>query len=298
VHRLAGNFIPVLREEADQLLRQAEQKGGLDWDDFTQCWHNTVRRIIFGDKARDDHELTDMLARLRSDANWSFLKPKRNELRARFLARVRERLNTAEEGSLASIMAKMDKSGDAAPVDQIPQWLFAFDPAGMAVFRTLAVLSAHARQMEQARDEVRNDRTGLQHLPYLRGCMLETLRLWPTTPMNLRETTRAVEWDEGIMPANCGVLIFAPYFHRDERHLSYAQSFEPEHWLDPDADEEWPLVPFSDGPAGCPRKQLVLMLTSAMLARLIDEKQFRLASALTPQAPAWHPEPILNAVHN
>lgn len=45
------------------------------------AWYRIVRRIAFGDNARDDHDLTDMLGRLRKDANWSFLKPKRKKTR-------------------------------------------------------------------------------------------------------------------------------------------------------------------------------------------------------------------------
>ncbi|WP_167536985.1 hypothetical protein [Pseudarthrobacter phenanthrenivorans] len=44
----------------------------------------------------------------------------------------------------------------------------------------------------------------------------------PTTPgkaLVLRPEQLKVTWDHGAMPAKCGVLIFAPYFHRDSRRL-------------------------------------------------------------------------------
>ncbi len=105
---------------------------------------------------------------------------------------------------------------------------------------------------------------------------MESLRLWPTTPMILRQTTRETEWESGIMPAHTGILIYAPFFHRDDRRLPYADRFSPELWLEERSAADWPLIPFSGGPAICPGQYLVLLLTSAMLAALIDNRQIRL----------------------
>jgi cytochrome P450 len=233
--------------------------------------------VVFGGGARDDRELTDMLTRLRADANWAFLKPKRKELRERFLSGIERRTAAAEEGSLAHLMAGTDPSGTAAPASQVPQWLFALGNAAIPAFRALGVLASHEEQAARARQEARTDRTGGRDLPYLRACVHEVLRLWPTTPMILRQTTCAVPWEDETLPARCGVLIYLPYFHRDERRFSGAHDFEPGRWLGRDT-AGWPLIPFSDGPAACPGKQLTLLLTSAMLACLVRDRQFTLAS--------------------
>jgi cytochrome P450 len=171
-------------------------------------------------------------------------------------------------------------------VDQVPQWLFALDNSGMVAFRTLTVLATHPEAMMAARREVDGDDSGRRFLPYLRACSLEVLRLWPTTPMILRQTTQPVQWARGLMPARCGVLIYSPYFHRDERHLRDAHNFSPERWLR-DEDDGWPLVPFSDGPVVCPGKQLVLLLTSAALASLVGVRDFSVeeSQALDPSRP-------------
>lgn len=185
----------------------------------------------------------------------------------------------AGDGSLAQIMADTRKPDDAAPANQIPQWLFAFDPAGMATFRTLAALSTHDEKLSYARQEINQDTSDRQYLPYLRSCVLEALRLWPTTPLILRQTTRTVPWPNGTIPKDCGVLIHAPYFHRDDLHLPNPHRFEPERWNkteETDKSADWALIPFSDGPVICPGRQLVLMLTSAMLAHLIEASDYTL----------------------
>ena len=287
VHGLAPRFIDVVNQETALFLGSAERDGELIWDAFFEAWFRIVRRIIFGDSARDDHELTGMVAELRADANWAFMKPKQTDLRERFLSTLEERMTRAEPGSLASIIAAMPKTPDMDPVHQVPQWLFAFDSAGMATFRTLALLASHPEQADQARKEMAADASGRQNLPYLRACVLESLRLWPTTPLVLRQTTSETEWETGAMPADTGILIYAPFFHRDDRQLSYAQQFTPDIWLDQREPADWPLIPFSAGPAICPATNLVQMLSSAMLAALIDGREIRLKSshALDPDRP-------------
>ena len=287
VHHLAESFLPVVAEEAEELLAAAATAGGLGWDDFIQSWYRLVRRVVFGDAAADDHELTDMLQELRADANWAFLKPRNRRLRSKFLTAVEHRLRAAPPGSLASVMSGIDTHDDAAaPVEQVPQWLFAFDPAGMATFRTLAAVTAHPEIRSRAAEEAAACNDERAHLPWLRACVLESLRLWPTTPMVLRQTTGTVAWDSGTMPQKCGVLIYAPFFHRDERTVPHANAYMPQRWLEED-DGEWALIPFSEGPAACPGRHLVLMLTSAFLSHLLQGPTLQLDSPgrLNPGSP-------------
>lgn len=115
-------------------------------------------------------------------------------------------------------------------------------------------------------------------LPLLRASVLESLRLWATTPMILRETTREVEFEHGVMPKGTSVLIFAPFFHRDERHLDYAHRFAPEVWDHDRGPEEWPLIPFSGGPGICPGRHLVLLLTSNFLGEILRQRNIDMLS--------------------
>jgi len=277
VHHMVGNFLPAVDDEAARILAGARNRGELDWDSFNAGWSRLVRRIVFGAGAAGDQEISDMIIALRKAANWAFMHPKKTGLRERFLARIQSYLNRAEPGSLAAVAASVPKTADTAPNQQVPQWLFAFDAAGMATFRALALLAAHPEQAARAREELRSH-PGMerQYLPFLRATVLESLRLWPTTPAILRQTTRDTEWDGGTMPAGTGVLVFTPFFHRDDQRMACADRFAPELWLKDDKvrdaqDRDWPLVPFSSGPVTCPARNLVLMLTSVMLGALIEE---------------------------
>ncbi|HMQ29230.1 MAG TPA: cytochrome P450 [Chloroflexaceae bacterium] len=278
MHRLAERFGAVVREEAELLLGAVRHREELAWADFALAWFRVVRRVVFGDAARDDYELTTMIGRLRGDANWAFFKPRRRGLRDQFYARMGRYLAQGDPQSLAGVMAATHATSLTAPSHQVPQWLFAFDPAGMTTFRALALLATHPEPLERVRAELR-ERAGHAQpdLPYLRACVLESLRLWPTTPMVLRQTTRPTEWEQGMLPARAGVLIYAPFFHRDEARLPEANSFAPELWLRRRDNSDYPLIPFSGGPAMCPGRNLVLLVSSAMLASLLDGRSFRLS---------------------
>lgn len=287
-HHLGSRFVGVVDDEAERLLASIGADSELTWDRFTAAWHCVIRRVVFGDGARDDRTVTDVLAVLRADGNWAFMRRQRVRLRARFLARVARYVAQAEPGSLAAVMSGVPATDRTSPEQQVPQWLFAADAAGIATFRALALLLSHPAQAAHAAPEIAaDDAVGALYKPVLRACILESLRLWPTTPAILRQSTEETVWDGARLPAGTGILIFAPYFHRDERRLPYAHRFVPEVWLGDRSPTDWPLVPFSAGPAGCPGQNLVLLLTSAMLGALLRPGRLRLASPprLSPDRP-------------
>ncbi|MEO3785087.1 cytochrome P450 [Actinocorallia sp. B10E7] len=272
VHRLSGEISRKIEGEAAALVGVIEDSGELGWGEFRTAWWRTVRRIVLGDEARDDHRVSDLLTRLRMDANWSFARPRRRAVHARFQRRLEGYLRKAEQGSLAGLAAKAPKTARTDPAQQVPQWLFAYEPAGMAAFRALALLAAHPEHMRRARREAES---GALELPFLRACVQESLRLWPTTPAILRESTRETVWHGRTMPAGTGMLIFTPFLHRDDQLLPFADSFAPDIWLDGTAEENWSIVPFSAGPGECPGRQLVLLSVSLFLAGLLREHDFR-----------------------
>jgi hypothetical protein len=64
VHRLAEAITAKVLDEARPLVPD-RLLGSLGWDEFAVAWWRAVRWVVLGDAARNDHELTDLLARLR-----------------------------------------------------------------------------------------------------------------------------------------------------------------------------------------------------------------------------------------
>ncbi len=256
-HSLAARMEPVVAEEFGPLAAA----DSLRFEVFRDAWFRMVRRCVFGDAARDDVALTRLLFRLRAGANWAFLAPERRVLRARFLSHVARYLHRPAPGTLAARLAATAAPG-TRPEDQVGQWLFAFDAACIATFRALMLLAADPKALRRAHANDDAERS------FLRACVLESIRLWPTTPVILRESDRLTTWQGVTIAAGTGFLVHVPFLHRDAERLAYANRFAPDIWLDGTAQRDT-LVPFSGGPGECPARHLVLMLASATLGTLV-----------------------------
>ena len=283
VHSMAQVISAIVEKEMGSLL--ARQPGVLDWPTFAHGWNRVARRLIFGDAAADDTELNAMLVELRAAGNWAFVRPKRRNLLHRFQARLAIYLEAAAPRSLAEVLARHAEGGDSRPVDQVSQWLFAFDTGCMGVFRAMALLASQPGALHRVRAEgAAAVATGR---PFTRACLLEALRLWPTTPAILRETTRPATWPDGTVEAGTQVIVFTPFFHRDNERLPEADRFSPHLWLEPRDDRSWPLIPFSAGAGLCPAHHLFPLVVSAALPALVRGHDLRIekGQSLDPNAP-------------
>ena len=286
LHYLSSDFASVIEEEARAFATKVRARGELDAAEFTTWWWQLVRRIVLGDAARDDDAVTDDLWYLRKSGNWSFLGRSRVRRRERFFDQLYAYADAADPRSLIGALARLPASGTVDPVGQIPHWLFAFDAAGMATVRAAAVLAA--RPDDRHRCETDDlDRPAVR--PFLRACVLESVRLWPTTPAILRELTADTTLSGVQFGAGSSVLIAVPAFHRDPDLLTFANEFAPDIWLDGRAEQYPQLVPFSAGPAECPGRNLVLFVTSTVLANLFA--QLHLESESDLRLDSNHPLP-------
>jgi len=271
LHRNAAAITTVARQEVGAL------RGDLDWDSFIRMWWRVVRRVVLGDSARDDHALTDDLTRLRQAGNWSGLHPRNRRVAARFRTRLAAHLDRAEPGSLAEVMARTPVPPGVDAVDQVPQWLFAFGPAGAAVaLRALALVVAHPAFTARVHDDLAGrDLAVPQELALLRAAVLESARLWPTIPLLLRDSVSETRWERGTLPAGAAVLVPTWFLHRDDTRTD-AHRFVPDGWLDGTFDADPAIVPFSAGPARCPGRELVLLTASTVLAALLDGRDLEM----------------------
>ncbi|MEU3626737.1 cytochrome [Amycolatopsis coloradensis] len=273
LHELAEPWARVIAAQAGEMLDAA----ALDWDTFATRWWRIVRQVTLGGDTTEDRELTDLLASLRLAGNWAYAGPRRRRTRERFLELVRHQVALRRPGSLAAALAAAPDADGLDPAGQLPHWLFAFDAAGIVTFRTLALLAAHPEHLAAIREELEDtDLSTPQRLPRTRASVLESVRLWPTTPALLRETRGKTAWG----PDRTTVFVYTPYFHRDVERLPYADRFEPAIWLDGRAADNPALVPFSGGPGACPGRDVVLFATSMLLAHLVRDHDIQSSGAL------------------
>lgn len=273
VHDEGAAFVDAVRRGTAELTRQLDSTGLLDAESFADAWWGIVLEVVLGSKARGARELVAVLNALRRDANWSSLHPRRERLRAELERRIGSYLFAPEPGSLA---ATAHDCGPATAVGQVPHWLFAFDAAGAVTLRTLAIVAARPEVRERVLAEAdpvgpspwQTAGRGPALLPYARACVLESVRLWPTTLAVLRDSTGPTRWGERVLPAHTGFVVVSSFFHRDRGRLEHADAFVPEAWLDGRNNADWGLVPFSGGPVACPGRNVVLLVTSHLLTQL------------------------------
>jgi cytochrome P450 len=96
------------------------------------------------------------------------------------------------------------------------------------------------------------------------------MRLWPTTGLFARVTTREVEFPNGaVLPEGQQVLIYNVFNHRNKAEVPYADRFSPGEWVSGTAADDWSFNFMSHGPQVCPGYGLSVFLGQAVMANLI-----------------------------
>lgn len=293
VHRHADRFDSVAREEAGAMIGAADSQSSreLTYDPWNRTFLRISRRVILGDSAADDDELSETLAEMMSEANGMPGAP--SPRYGDFVARLGEYVAAAEEGSLVSLFGEAPADARTKQVGQIPHWMFASgDTLANNAFRAAALIASHpaareAVERELAADGSRNGDGG-PNLAYIGACLEEAMRLYPTTTMLARETLAETEWRGSTVPAGTQVLIPNTFLHRDRDRLEYADRFAPERWVSGEAASELSFNHFSRGPQGCPGASLALELGKAVLAELFSEPVELVSPSIDPRRPLPH----------
>ena len=295
IHRFAGRFSNVVVEEVAALLEETARarRGELGWAAFHDCFGRIARRVIFGDAARNDLEMSRLLARLMAEAN-SLPKSDSPDLE-QLLQRIRHYIDRAEGGSLVSLFADAEPEPDTVVEGQVPHWMFAsHDTLAANVYRALALIVSHPAPQGKVREELaaHGSHRGMQaaaaagSLSYTGACLQDAMRLYPTTTTLSREAVTDVAWDGANVPVGSVLLISNTFNHRDRERHEFADRFTPEHWLDPAAVDDWSFNQFSHGPQACPGAGLAMLLgTTALGALLIDHEIRLLWPKVDPQRP-------------
>jgi cytochrome P450 len=279
VHRLAPRFVAVALDEADALV----EVGTVRWDDLHHAFQRITRRVVFGDAAADDTGITDQLSDLMAAGNRLPGKPAPGY--QAFIERVQAYVDAAEAGSLCSLVAAAPADDETDPAGQLVHWLFAMgDTLPANLLRALALLATHPAQLAAVRTHLAGaDLTAPETVAgqeYLAGCLLEAMRLWPTTQLFGRVATEDVRFSRGaVLPGGRQVLIYNLFNHRNRDRIAYADRFAPEEWLTGSAAQDWSFNFFSNGPQGCPGAGLAVFLGQAVVARLVAGAEPELSGA-------------------
>ncbi|OOQ86844.1 benzoate 4-monooxygenase cytochrome P450 [Penicillium brasilianum] len=128
-------------------------------------------------------------------------------------------------------------------------------------------------------DEVVADYDKVKHLPYLRACLDESLRIFPPTSHGLPRETPAEgtnilgEWVAG----NTSVSMSALVAHRDEGVFPNADQYIPERWLGEEGKALQPyLIAFSAGARSCIGRNISYLEQTKAIASMVHRYEFSL----------------------
>lgn len=286
VHPEAERFLAVVAEEVAHL-----RAGGLDFSDWEELFDHITLRVIFGDGSRDDQELTELLEKLMAQANRLVgLSP--NDDYYELYGRLERKLTEPEPGSLVARFEDAPQSDRTRVVHQIPHWMFATrDTLATNTYRALALVASGPEAKRRAREEIEgadlSDADAFEGLGYLAGCLSEAMRLWPTTPLLARETTRETTLSGESLDAGTQVLIVNTFNHRAPEGVDDPDAFKPERWEDGGRDYRFNHL--SNGAQDCPGGPLVYLLGKAVLGRTLERYDVELTHpSLDPSRPLPH----------
>ena len=276
IHRLARGFAAAAVAAADDLLDLGRP---ITWTDVNDRFQRLTRRVVLGADATDDELVSEQLATLMAAGNKMPGRPADGY--DEFHARLQKYVDTPDPTSLTGLVAKAPHSAEEEtdPAGQLIHWLFAMgDTLPANLTRTLAVLACHPLQLAEVRAELAGkrltDAKPVAGAAYLAGCIQDTMRLWPTTPLFGRVTTEDLRFPQGEpVPAGSQVLIHNLFNHRNRERVPYADRFAPEEWVSGDAPTSWSFNFFSNGPQGCPGAGLAIFLGQAFLGRLLTRSE-------------------------
>lgn len=286
LHQHAGTFLEVIRHEVTARKQYAGRE--IAWDDFQELFEKIMLQVIFGKAAREDQALWGHLKAMLRESNRVF-GLKQSKHFEPFYARVRAYLGSPQPASLASVCSHAPATPVTSVENQLPHWMFAMNETlATNTARAMALLATHPEAEARVRAEMAEadlgTAEGVAGLAYLEGCIQEAMRLWPTTPMLVRETVSEDTLAGEQIPPKTQVVVLSSFNHRDTATYPFADTFSPEVWLNGAVNYHFNHL--SNGTQVCVGKGLALFIAKSVVATLLNGSRYTLQQpALNPRKP-------------
>jgi cytochrome P450 family 4 subfamily V len=198
------------------------------------------------------------------------------------------------------------------------------DTTAAAINFTCFMIASHPEVQQKLHEEIDrvfgtdHDRPStiedLNELNYLECVIKETLRLYPSVPFIAREVQEDFEYSNihvnlfsNIPSIFClggfkvlrgsSAAIFIYYIHRDPKHFSNPDRFDPDRFLPENSVDRPPyaFIPFSAGSRNCIGQRFAMLEEKVMLSWIL--RRFRLKTSQTPDELNLSFEVILRSEH-
>nr|AYM55633.1 cytochrome p450 [Croton stellatopilosus] len=244
------------------------------------------------------HVVTNMKPRLEK------MRVKLDALLDRIVNEHKEKLLTGqtqpENEVLIDVLLRHQESGKLqcpVTIDNVKAVIWDMFVAGTDTSSTttewaLSEMIRNPKVLKKAQNEVREVAKGketihdedLDHLPYLKHVIKETLRLHPPVPLLLpRESNQDTEIDGYFIPKNTKVMINAWAIGRDSAYWEDPENFKPERFNDNSIDfkgTNCAYIPFGGGRRICPGMSFGLANVELPLAKLLYHFDYKLPNGV------------------
>ncbi|XP_073127525.1 cytochrome P450 83B1-like [Henckelia pumila] len=155
------------------------------------------------------------------------------------------------------------------------------DTSASLIVWAMTALIKKPQAMKKAQEEVRNvvgakgvvDEDDIQHLPYLKAIIKETLRLFPPIPLSVpRETMEKCTIDGYEIPAKTMAYVNFHAIGLDPEYWESPTEFMPDRFLNSNIDyrgHDFGLLPFGSGRRGCPGMNFGIASVELALSNLL-----------------------------
>ncbi|XP_013794786.1 cytochrome P450 315a1, mitochondrial-like [Limulus polyphemus] len=200
---------------------------------------------------------------------------------------VKEIFSKAETGEpvegVLSQMLLQDKLREEEIVRIIADlFLAAADTTSHATQWTLYMLARNPKCQERVAEEVNRvvpfgevmKEEHLQHLPFLKAVIKETLRLYPVAPFLTRILSKDIVLNGYEIPSGKLILMSLYTTGRDPKYFSDPDHFIPDRWLrnrdTHDVINTYACLPFGYGPRSCIGRRVAEIQMQLLLARTVQ----------------------------
>jgi cytochrome P450 len=184
--------------------------------------------------------------------------------------------NNLEWGEIVAEISIMMNAGSATTAIAMTNVLYQLLKHPLIMKKLIEELDA-ALEDDDSEDVVSYDK--VKHLPYMKACLDESLRLFPPTPQGLpREVpSEGIFILDEFIPAGVSVNVSALVAHRSEAVFPQADKFIPERWLGEEGKRLQPyFIAFSAGARGCIGRNISYLEQTVLLASVLRRYEFAL----------------------
>ena len=157
-------------------------------------------------------------------------------------------------------------------IHQIPH--FVFPIAGLfitSIPRLLIMLCNHRDKLGKVVKEINSN--DVYNLPYLRKCIMETVRLINPLITTFRTLLRDYTFDEKYsFKKGTQFLILNNPVLREKEFFEKPNQFIPERWT-PEMEKSYYAISFNQGPQRCPGKEMVIFLAQSFVYNFVKLKK-------------------------